>query len=226
MGMKRGFFAIAVAVAAAAVFVGVAAAATGGLTGGTVTPGGTITIGGTIGSLCIPDVGCESGYAQLYIGLNCNEGGVPSGDPIEFTVPHTGDYSVDITLPNTPAPSGYSVEVSGPTEDSVCVNLPLNTAVAAGVTPPPGIFLCYSVDQTQPGVWPKDVAEVLLTQGYWLPYAVSGNQSGGTNLGSYNLVCNIAATQSVSDSYVGGDGTVLGPDYAGATVALYPKVGG
>lgn len=87
-----------------------------------------------------------------------------------------------------------------------------------------GIFLCYSTYQTDPGVWPKSEAEVLLKQGYWLPYAVPDTVSGGTNLGGFHLTCNLGASQSVSDSFVGQDGTVFGPLYTGVE-GLYPKVG-
>jgi hypothetical protein len=94
-----------------------------------------------------------------------------------------------------------------------------------GTTPKQdGIFLCYSTFQTDPGVWPKSEAEVLLKQGYWLPYAVPDNVTGGTNLGGFHLACNLAASQSVGDSFVGLDGTVFGPAYTGVE-GLYPKVG-
>jgi hypothetical protein len=95
---------------------------------------------------------------------------------------------------------------------------------AAFVAPPVNIFLCYSVFQTEPGVWPKPQALALLQQGYWLAYAVPGNVPGGTNIGGFHLVCNLAAGQAAGDSFVGGDGTVLGPAYAG-DAGLYPKVG-
>jgi len=102
----------------------------------------------------------------------------------------------------------------------------LGACNSTAVPPAPvGIFLCYSTSQSTPGVWPKPVADLLLKQGYWLPYAVPGDAAGGTNLGGFHLACNIAATQSVSDSFVGGDGTVLGPSYQGTTTGLYPKVG-
>ena len=95
----------------------------------------------------------------------------------------------------------------------------------AAPAPPVSYFLCYSAYQTTPGVWPKDVALQLLTQGYWLAYAVSGNVPGGTNLGGFHLVCNLASTQAVDGDFVGGDGTVLGSSYDGVQ-GLYPQIGG
>jgi hypothetical protein len=97
-------------------------------------------------------------------------------------------------------------------------------SLGAAPAPPVNIFLCYSVYQDQPGVWPKPQALALLQQGYWLAYAVPGNVPGGTNIGAFHLVCNLAAGQAAGDSFVGGDGTVLGPAYAG-DAGLYPKVG-
>jgi hypothetical protein len=94
------------------------------------------------------------------------------------------------------------------------------------VSPPPdnGIFLCYSAFQTQPGVWPESQAKELYAEGYWLPYAIAGNVVGGTDIGRFHLVCNPAFTQRVGDSFVGGDGTVLGRSYA-SVFGLYPNLG-
>jgi hypothetical protein len=102
-------------------------------------------------------------------------------------------------------------------------NGPANPGAAPA--PPPSYFLCYSAYQTTPGVWPKDIALQLLQQGYWLAYAVSGNTAGGTNLGGFHLVCNLASTQAVDGQFVGGDGTVLGSVYSGVQ-GLYPQIGG
>jgi hypothetical protein len=99
------------------------------------------------------------------------------------------------------------------------------TAPSSGPPPKPvGIFLCYSTFQTDPGVWPAPEAAELLTEGYWLPYAVPGNVTGGTNMGDFHLICNLASSQSVGDSFIGQDGTVFGPAYTGVS-GLYPKVG-
>lgn len=62
---------------------------------------------------------------------------------------------------------------------------------------PAGVFLCYSADQVTPGVWGADVAPGLLKQGYWQAYAVKGNVAGGTNVGDFHLVCNVAAGQAL-----------------------------
>lgn len=98
-------------------------------------------------------------------------------------------------------------------------------AGSAAAPPPVGIFLCYSAFQSNPGVWSKDVAEQLLKQGYWLPYAVPNTVAGGTNLGGFHLACSVAATQSVSGDYVGGDGSQFGSSFNGVS-GLYPKIGG
>ncbi len=62
-----------------------------------------------------------------------------------------------------------------------------------------GIFLCYSKSQVIPGVWPTDVAKTLIAAGYWEAYAVPGNVVGGTNIGSFNLVCNPSAAQATTN---------------------------
>ena len=91
--------------------------------------------------------------------------------------------------------------------------------------PANGVFLCYSSFQDQPGMWPEPEARALFAEGYWLPFAVAGKQVDGTNVGGFHLSCNVAATQSVSDTLLGGDGTVLGALYKG-NFGLYPVVGG
>jgi len=110
--------------------------------------------------------------------------------------------------------------------------LPISKGACAAPAPaavqeppaPSGIFLCYSTLQHEPGVWTEDEAKALFAEGYWLPYAVKGNVAGGTNVGGYHLVCNIAATQSVSDTFAGLDGTILDKDYSGV-FGIYPVAG-
>ncbi len=104
---------------------------------------------------------------------------------------------------------------------------------SATVKPTPvenSVFLCYSTYQVDPGVWKLSQAETLFKAGYWQPYAVAGNVVGGTNVGAYHLVCNLATGQSVPavHGYVGGGGTVVGPDMHKAmetNLAFYPIAG-
>jgi hypothetical protein len=107
-------------------------------------------------------------------------------------------------------------------------------ASAAASSPPKpvehSVFLCYSTYQVDPGVWMLSQAETLFKAGYWQPYAVAGNVVGGTNVGTYHLVCNLATGQSVPavHGYVGGGGTVVGPDMhttLETNLAFYPIAG-
>jgi hypothetical protein len=93
---------------------------------------------------------------------------------------------------------------------SACVTV--KWANAAATLPPPenNVFLCYSASQTDPGVWPISEAAALIKAGYWSPYAVPGTVSGGTNVGGYHLVCNLATGQSAGTSVLGGAGEVYG----------------
>jgi hypothetical protein len=121
-------------------------------------------------------------------------------------------------------------------------------AAAAGATNAPvaaesSSFLCYSAYQVEPGVWPVSQAETLYsTFGYWQPFALKGNVTGGTNLGAYHLTCNLApgsvlaratATSSgtlgdgIQHEYVGSGGAVYGVDLHDAmanTLGFYPLV--
>jgi hypothetical protein len=91
-------------------------------------------------------------------------------------------------------------------------------------------FLCYSVGG-QPYVAPDvSQAQLLEAVGYWLPTAVSGNVDGGTNVGSYHLVCEAPGTQGLDGNapaaslYVDDNGSVLDASSAATSfwVGVYP----
>jgi hypothetical protein len=91
------------------------------------------------------------------------------------------------------------------------------TAAASPVAETPGgIFLCYSKDQVDPGVWLSGQAQELLAGGYWKPVAVAGLQSS-TRYGAFSLVCNPgkeAASAPVAS--VDGSGDIYtDPSYLG-----------
>ena len=118
-------------------------------------------------------------------------------------------------------------------ESSNCENVTIEVPKPAPLTAagaPSSLFLCYSAYQDQPGAWVMPEAKKLFAAGYWQPFAVSGKVTGGTNVGNYHLTCNLAAGQSVADvhGYVGGGGTVYGPDLHDAMSSVlgnYPVVG-
>jgi hypothetical protein len=87
---------------------------------------------------------------------------------------------------------------------------------------PDGIFLCYSKSQTEPGVWMQDQAAELLAAGYYYPKALSGNVDGGTNLGSFHLVCNAGGTST--GMFVNANGEVVSAEYAGDSLGYYPQL--
>ena len=102
----------------------------------------------------------------------------------------------------------------------------------APATPPQvdNVFLCYSTFSNVPAVFPAPVAAALLKAGgYWTPYAVPGSADGGTNIGGYHLVCNLASGQAAGDNTLGGAGEVDGantkPDVSN-TAGYYPIIGG
>jgi hypothetical protein len=88
---------------------------------------------------------------------------------------------------------------------------------------PDGVFLCYSKFQTEPGVWMQDQAAELLAAGYWYPNALPGNVDGGTNVGSFHLVCNASGTPT--GMFVNENGEVVSADYAARNLGHYPQLG-
>jgi hypothetical protein len=103
---------------------------------------------------------------------------------------------------------------------SVATPPPADQGSAGAVSPvaetPGGIFLCYSKDQVDPGVWLSGQAQELLAGGYWKPVAVAGLQSS-TRYGAFSLVCNPgkeAASAPVAS--VDGSGDIYtDPSYLG-----------
>jgi hypothetical protein len=90
------------------------------------------------------------------------------------------------------------------------------------VNPPDGIFLCYSKEQVEPGVWLQDQAAELLAAGYYYPNALAGNVEGGTNLGSFHLVCNASGTPT--GMFVNANGEVVPPEHAQGNLGYYPQL--
>jgi hypothetical protein len=91
------------------------------------------------------------------------------------------------------------------------------TAAASPVAETPGgIFLCYSQDQVDPGVWLSGQAQELLAGGYWKPVAVAGLQSS-TRFGAFSLVCNPGKqAASAPVAAVDGSGSIYtDPSYLG-----------
>lgn len=120
---------------------------------------------------------------------------------------------------------------------SACVTLnvtkpvvPSTPTVSAPIAEPrgeDGIFLCYSTFQVDPGVWKYSVAQKLIQEGYWAPHAITGNLPGGTNVGRYHLVCNLATGQAAGDQFVGAGGDVSGASVHSLLVGIlgwYPVV--
>jgi hypothetical protein len=97
---------------------------------------------------------------------------------------------------------------------SACANVAVvNQPVSETPRPEDEAFLCYSVYESDPAVFPVSTASTLLSgQGYWSPYAVPGNVAGGTNIGAYHLACNLTSGQSVADTTLGAAGELYAAD--------------
>lgn len=172
--------------------------------------------------------------ASTDVDIRVYSGSVCEGDTLT-TWPVTTDENGNFTYvePNWvddgfPAFSFIAVLHGNDAVRSDCVAMSVNTGVkpvipTAVVPQVNSVFLCYSAFQVEPGVWPLSEAQKLYALGYWQPYAVPGNVEGGTNIGAYHLVCNLATGQSVGTGLVGGGGHVYGPG-AVHDLGAYPIV--
>jgi hypothetical protein len=189
-----------------------------------VQPGDQVTFSGVLKD----DFGRVQGGKKVYFYVSnsdeCSYKGFSAGsattdnygfDKGTYSWKHTfteaGTYSVGASYKYDSHPDRYvrecvTVTVTAPEEPPVVPPAPVKPVVEGG------IFLCYSKWQEVPGVWPYGVAKNLVeNEGYWLPYAVPGNVPFGTNIGGFHLACNVATTQSVSDSRLGAGGETYAP---------------
>jgi hypothetical protein len=190
-----------------------------------------------------PAVTGEDVYVEVYAGEGCSSDNWLYGYMRNMTTESDGSYAYVIDPADFAEGLGtYSLQADAGDVDMVSSCETLTIAETAPAPPPPtptveqqaenGVFLCYSKWQVDPGVWPWSEAKKLMEGGgYWMPYAVPGNVDFGTNIGDYHLVCNIAATQSVSGSMLGAGEDVYSPDIAKAAIGdmfgpFYPVVGG
>jgi hypothetical protein len=130
---------------------------------------------------------------------------------------YTGNGTYGPVTSDLLAVGDYSFR-AGFDNQTACVDVTV-TKAPAPVTPPPApagensFFLCYSVFQVDPGVWPYHIAAQLMAGGgYWQPYAVKGNVQWGTNVGDYHLVCNIATGQAAGQQFAGAGGDISGAE--------------
>jgi hypothetical protein len=146
-----------------------------------------------------------AGYGYGYTDVNGNYSfGTQPGWPLVFTG-GSGHYYLKATY--------WDGET--PIVSSAC--LPLNAGSNVD-----HVFLCYSKFQVQPGVWSAVDAVLLMQAGYWQPTAVDGNVTGGTNVGKYNLQCNVTPK---GDGYVDASGVFWPPNFAPAheeVLGYYP----
>lgn len=168
----------------------------------------------------------------VYMGSTCGEGSFIHSLDSQKT-DHHGFYEYTTPEPITFAANEvgtYHIQATAFGAEPVCATFTVGP-VATTVVQPAGqvsVFLCYSKWQVEPGVWSYDMAHDLFTNdGYWLPFAVAGNVPFGTNIGGYHLVCNVAATQSVSSSLLGaGVSVYAGGETGGVFGPFYPVAGG
>jgi hypothetical protein len=122
----------------------------------------------------------------------CSTIGFGGWQTLSYQVPATGQVTV-------------TAEVRNIGDGEVASQIFLDNVGFGGTaaTQVSGIFLCYSTYQVQPGVWSAPAAAALMKLGYWQPTAVDGNLAGGTNVGKYNLQCNVTPK---GDGYVDANG--------------------
>jgi hypothetical protein len=225
--MKKLLLALATGAAAVGVYAGLAAAAVTVTTNpNPVAPGNDVTFSGSVGEegagrwvaiYLFDDAACTAtgGHAFAVENVQADETGafsITDFVPIDFPA---GTYYMQVWVA-----LGESSDASpGP-----CVPWSVGTAGGGSTPVENNVFLCYSAYQTDPAVYSSSQAAQLLKQGYWAPYAVPNKVVGGTNVGGFHLVCNIAASQAVSGDLVGDDGTVFGSAFQGVP-GLYPRVG-
>lgn len=140
----------------------------------------------------------------------CSTIGFGGWQTVSYTVPATGQITVTAEVANIG---------DGSVDSQIFLD---NVQFGGGGAQVNDIFLCYSLYQVQPGVWPSSTAAALIKLGYWEPTAVDGNVAGGTNVGKYNLQCNVTPK---GDGYVDANGVFWPSNFAPANegvLGYYP----
>jgi len=205
--MKR--ILVVLAIVAAAAFVGASAAGASVAMSTFCINGNTYTIEtGSSAAVDYTAAAAEGGFYFPTIDGDEDLAEIPFGFDFDEPLPSQIDSTTGLTL------------------------VPVSVGPCAPATPPQvdNVFLCYSTFSNVPAVFPAPVAAALLKGGgYWTPYAVPGKADGGTNIGGYHLVCNLASGQAAGSNTLGGAGEVDGantkPDVTNVA-GYYPIIGG
>ena len=186
----------------------------------TFATGGKTDVGGTTKH------DTEAVFVGMYTDYGCNAADFADPQPAGAGVVAAGNHAWDAGLIGPLATGHYSFRVAE-RNDTACVDVNVVDVNVTPVTTEPeqeptalvlpagenSFFLCYSVFQVDPGVWPAHIAGQLLAGGgYWQPYAVKGNVPYGTNVGDYHLVCNIATGQAAGQQFAGTGGDISGTE--------------
>ena len=209
-----------------------------GGTADSIPSGGTVVYAGNYAdnSVGLPGVSVD---LSVFDGYGCT-GSLIYGPTAYFTTDAAGHYSA--SSGTAPADGEYSARTNVADVTSNCVNILVGSGKGGDdVVPPPpkplgktvepphdsGSFLCYAAGGDLYFAPTVAIAKQLLAAGYWLPSAISGNLTGGTNVGGFHLVCLGPATaQEAPTSYTNHNGSVLAPDGLGDDgVGNYPIVG-
>jgi hypothetical protein len=213
--MKRML--VVLSIVAAAALVGVAAG------GASVAPSSVFCIAGNTVTLNLSDEGEFS--AAVFYQAAANEGGFwyftdeGTEETDEIPIGNDGDEFL---------PSDPEGPFSAP--DFTFISVGAGPCIRPAAPQVDNVFLCYSTFSNVPAVFPAPVAAALLKGGgYWTPYAVPGTADGGTNIGAYHLVCNLASGQAAGSNTLGGAGEVDGANTKPNTTNVpgyYPIIGG
>jgi hypothetical protein len=163
----------------------------------------------------------EAVFVGMYTDYGCNAADFADPQPAGVGVVAAHNHTWDAGLIGPLATGHYSFRVAED-NDTACVDVNVTAATTEPEQKPAPLvhlagensfFLCYSVFQVEPGVWPAHIAgELLAGGGYWQPYAVKGNVPYGTNVGDYHLVCNIATGQAAGQQFSGTGGDISGTE--------------
>lgn len=234
--MKR-LLGVLAGLAALVAVMAVSAAATPGApditltaTPAAITTSGTVTLSGVY----TPAEGASAVGEYVYLAQYDDEAGSWTTTIYDREAQTTDGGVYSATLSGLPVGTyWYRAEMENVDAVSPMVEV---TVTAEPVTPEPvpvtpaipsdeaaSSYLCWNQTMVDPVEYIDKVADTMWLSGnYFEPQAVLGNVEGGTNIGAYHLVCNMAGTLKETDQSVGGSGEVYDAQVTALMHAQHP----
>lgn len=126
------------------------------------------------------------------------------------------DTYVDVSEGSSPS-VGSTTTYTAYTGEIMNISATLTPLSSAAIRPPNHMFVCYSkYEQDGGALFTNGAGAAQIAAGGWAPVALSGNVTGGDNIGTYHLACNPPSGSTPTGAYLSDGGVVSDEDVSGS----------